>query len=213
MKSLSTVQKSIAKATGDIRGHVDQLRVEILALREERDWLKSGPLPPMEVVDLINSYVDDQADQFDIQAKIGGATLAGRDLRESLSALFATGGQLTNGYATNGIATGFVDSDIGPLLCHFFSDTIKATLAADIEGMDYQAGPPQAERRDLIETLTAKIYDLEVQEETLIEAAEESGITILRRIDCSAAIVLSFEVVETEALDPPKYEAAQVREI
>ena len=213
MKSTATLQKSIQKTTTDFRSHVDSLRGEIAALQEECSWLETGPLPPMEVIDLIHAHIDGLADQFDIQGKLGGATFAGRNLRDELKPLFAVSGNISNARSTGGVVTGFADTNAGPTLAHFFGDQLKATLAKDVESMDYQAGPPAAERADLIADLDTRIYDLETQEESLIEAAESSGIEILRQPNCNAAIVLDFRIIEEEMLDEPAYQPVTVREV
>lgn len=198
MNKLTTLRKSVEKSANETRSHVERLRTEIRSLQEERDWLETGPLPKQEAIDLVIAYIDDQAGQFDVQALLGGAVYAGREINQELARLFQSEARL-QGYSAN--------APLGPMLCHFFPEQIKERLTADIQAMNYQEGPPAAERAALIADLDRRIHVLEVEEEAVIEVAEEAGIEILRRPDCNPAIVLQLEVIEEETPDKPHEEA------
>ncbi len=72
-------------------------------------------------------------------------------------------------------------------------DTLRERLAAELGRLDYQPGPPAAERLALLESLEQQLRELELREEALIVQAEESGLSIDRREGCSPEIVLGYQ--------------------
>lgn len=197
----SSLHKTIHKATSDVSNAISSLRDEIMALREEREWLETGPLPKSEFIERICSSIDLASESFDSQPPIASALHADRNGNHELSYLFRINGT-TNGYATGNVAHGDINANIGPMLCFFFGDQIKEKLLTTVEKMDYQEGPPDAERAALIANIDMRIHDLEVEEESIIETAESVGIEIMRRPDCNPAIVLGLEVIEKDAQAP-----------
>jgi hypothetical protein len=81
---------------------------------------------------------------------------------------------------------------LGELLCWIFKDTLATRLREAIETSNYAAGPPAAERPALLESIEARLFDLELQEETLIVESEDRGQDLPRRPDARPEIILSW---------------------
>ncbi len=179
---------NIARTHQQMRGEVDKLRTEIEAVQGEIEWTKSAPLPRGEVKNLLNAWISEQGEKFPGSQVVSGAVT---NHRVNIDVLSLSGRM--DGRATEGFVTGFAHTDLAPLMCYLLGDVLRERLSAELAQVDYQPGPPAAERPGLIEKLEADLLAQEVVEERLVVEAEAAGLEIPRRLDCNPEVVLDFQ--------------------
>lgn len=174
-------------AADQVRAEADALRERIESLKVEREGLQRGYLPKPECIERTHQMVDSYAGRFEAQG-------VEYHLSEQLRPCGAPGHSGLFKYEINSVS-GFdyrQTLDLGGLLCFCMGDTIKAKLAETIKAMEFDEGPPAAERPELIKALDKQILDLERKEEALIREAEAAGIKLLRHPDANPAVVLEL---------------------
>lgn len=84
---------------------------------------------------------------------------------------------------------------LGPLLAWLYPDALLAALGREIDAAaaGMTSGPPLAKRPPLRKKLEKDLYQLGVEEERLIVAAEAAGTVVYRRPDVDPAIVLAVD--------------------
>ena len=92
-----------------------------------------------------------------------------------------------------GAVSSLMKFSVTPQLFWLLGDTIKASLLAKVDAMDYVPGLPRAERVKRREQLAMQLHTLEVKEEELICEAELANLPIYRRADADPAVVLSYD--------------------
>jgi hypothetical protein len=81
-------------------------------------------------------------------------------------------------------------------------DRVRQELIAAATHQAHEAGGwglPDAERKRAIAALEARVFDLELKEERLIEQLEDGGVDIARRADADPRAVLALEPVAIPA--------------
>jgi hypothetical protein len=195
-KSIKGLQADIAKAVAQFRADVEGIRQQIYALKEDLDWLQDGPLAKEDAIAHMETYIDSLADGYDAQYGLSGAVY-GRGTAD-LERMLAMPGRISAGaQAIGGVVIGMVDVGAKHLLAFLFGDILKTRFREALEKRD-NWGPPKDKRAEMVCDTKARLHALEVEEEALIEAAEEAGVEIVRRDDCDPAVVLGLEVTEVE---------------
>lgn len=175
---------------------VEKIRGAINALQEEVVWIETAPPPKADLIDKLNRWVDQLAGESDSVRHL---------LASDKSDLFKVATKTDYGGYGRSV-------ELAPLLCELFADSIKNTLGKKIEQLDYEAGPPLAERPRLLEQNTMQIKQLELAEESLIVEAEKVGVPIPRRADLSPEIFLEVDQFPPLPEPPESLGAIEYRE-
>ena len=175
-------------------------RSELATIRRQRDGLLAeirdielAPLPLPDVIARIEAIVEDNKEIHGLDSLF----MPGYGKNKLFTAEVTRDTRVPQ-YVVNDMVVGQSQShaDLAPLLCGLFGNAIKTTLveAATRLAEHYVPGHAMKARPGLIKDLEAQIYALEVEEEALIWAARQDGITgIGRRPDLNPEIVLMME--------------------
>lgn len=174
----------------DLRGQVETLRTEILAVQEQLESVDLGLVPRQELAERLEGWIDDKATAFEgnlwgqINALAGPRALP---FDVGLLALPVRG-------AGQNMPEVVASADGGGLLAWAFGDVLKERLSTAIAAMDYPSGPPTAARPKLRRELATRLDELELREEALVMQAEASGVAIPRRVDARPEVILSLDL-------------------
>ena len=150
---------------------LNTLRAKIATLADQRDQVGDAPIPRQEAetkfVHLIAGVRDDWK-HGSMPAGLADGSVIERTLAEWLGRPAA--------------------------MCALFGDTIRDSLLKHYDELTAGATPglPATERRQRLTELDGQIYQLEQQEELLIEALEEQGVDVIRRPDASPHAALGL---------------------
>lgn len=168
---------------------VSKLRIEIDRLRDEIEWVSTGLVPPDELKARATKHCQAMAQKFAAARRLmslahpqaGGA---------EMQSMFRASSNVFVGGAT--VASVHID-EIGPMLAWSLGDALVQSMCAEIDRLDYRAGPPMTERPARLAELKAALRKLEQQEEKVICGAEVDGVIIPRRPDADPAVILSYD--------------------
>jgi len=168
LSKLIGLGQELQAATHTVTENLAELREAIDAKKAERDLAQHGPLPPGEVVEKFNRWVDETAGE---QREKYGASLVvhrfGAAPRSHLGRSPWT--------STTAVEWGFLAMFAGAQLKEQFSKLVKETA--------YQAGPPAAERPAEVARLESELAELEKAEEALVDEMNAAGIHVGHRPD------------------------------
>ena len=175
------------------RGGLEDIRRQRDGLLSEIRDIERAPLPLPDVIAKLDALFADNKEIPNLDALF----MPGYDQTKLLSAKAVQNSHVPI-RVVEGTVTGLpaMPVDLTPLLCSAFGDILKKSLveAATREAEHYVPGLALKDRPGLIKDLEAQIYALEVEEEALVWAAREDGITgIGRRPDLNPEIVLMME--------------------
>jgi len=154
----------------EINNELHSVRLKITEVSDEMEWIESSNPPKNEAYQQFCQSIDLHAADFKFHPQIFD--------------IFKVTGSPAEYGGTR--------SDLGPLLCGLLSDEIKKNIKHKIDALDYQAGPPVAERPGLIKDLKSELFELEQRQEELIVVADKVGIHINRPEGFNPAAVLGF---------------------
>jgi hypothetical protein len=180
--------------------------------------LETVPLPavdlngqsPTTVIGTVRSEIARLAAEYhDIRTADAPLDDAKRQVRELVSALGHKGkpvihtqfGELhVRGWSgAEQFGPTFHDATVA-MLCWLMPDTVIARLDEALEAMPRNDDAlPVAERAAKLAEIERQIFQLELQEETLISAAAKDGTVVARRPDQSPASVLEVQIVASAA--------------
>lgn len=152
---------------------VKKIRDQITELQDEKQFLETANPNKEDLISRFNAKVDSYADDADLVRR-----------------LFADVDIFTTGL--RGLGDGIQGVNLSEMLCGLFGEEIKKNVAQRISALDYEAGPPNAERKSLIAKINAELDKLETKEERLIHQAESIGMNIPRRENVRPEIFLEF---------------------
>jgi len=175
MSQKKTLAGRIGAIFSSTTGYLANLRDNIDNLKQQRDQIVNGRLTKAETIKRLNEFVDDEAASFDANYRFANAA--------------------STHDATPRDITGFqiFGNDAGPLLCWLLGDAIKHRLSEMVEESNLSEGITASKRQEVIAEIEARIYSLEVEEETIITDAEEAGMEIPRREGCDPRVVLEVK--------------------
>jgi hypothetical protein len=188
--NLADLEKQIEKTKLHMAAKLDEVRGQIKECDDESHWLQNSPFPLSDALENIDRFVASR-DTF------SGMAVFFSDLpSSSYSNPLAVKGQTDNNsplHVVNGMVAGShpVNVDLSSVLCALFPDTVKAALVeqAKRHAEQIDAGPPKAERPELIQAAKQRRHALEVGEEALISQAEAAGLEgFYRRYEFNPAI-------------------------
>ncbi len=150
---------------------LNKIRGEIARLGEQRGEVAEAPIPRSEAEALIAAVVETLAEDPGLDpAPLGlrNGTFNGDELQKMLERPI--------------------------VLLALFPDAIKAYLIAQYEKAIGKTKPglPAAERRKRLAEIDAKIFELEVEEERLVEQLLADGVDVTRRPEADARAVLGL---------------------
>lgn len=180
----------IDKTVAQFKARLDQIRNQIRECDDEISWLHNAPQPLDEALLNINRFLAEKQQELDISPFFSSYNLG-----VVSHPLTAIGKRIGDGsvLVVDGRVANHPDVivDESALWCTFALEAVKAVLYEQAKHFAelVEAGPPLAERPQLIAATEQRRHVLEVEEETLISQAKESGIEILfRRGDANAEI-------------------------
>lgn len=166
---IATFRTKLAEATTNARLEIDAIRATITGLQRRLEIVTNGPLPAADVRVKIRACVDASAQYFVREHQAHGI-------------LFGS-----EGLARPDIQAQRFSSRVGgtamswDALCVADRKRAVAHLEALIAGVDYEAGPPLAERPALLAQLTRELQELEAAEEQAVDEAVAAGVSIEHR--------------------------------
>ncbi len=169
----------IRKSIADVGAEVAKLRSERETLLRRREDLESAPACKEDMVALLDAWVDRQGATFPKKLEVGVSYYR----RHALDALPEDPKAPTHPMA---VLTAVLDPNatatIGSLEASLFfvlRDLFKKAAREAVENWDFtDAGPPRTERLELIEAIDKRIAELDKQEMSLVEEAEQSGLRL-----------------------------------
>jgi len=167
--------KNTAILTHDkLRAAVEKVRAQIREIKAEREKLEDAPPAKSEALARMRRWVDE------VMAPTGEVSI-----QPFVSTCDPETARIM-GWAFGGPSQLVGRTGIDSTLCWLFGNLVKERLAAAIN--DYYAskateGIASKERETKLEQLSARLLELETEEERLICSGEEAGIVILRRAD------------------------------
>jgi hypothetical protein len=169
----------IRRALGDVAAQLRTLRQEREDAMRAREDLQSLPLVRADFEALFFAWVDRQGAGFAERLRTGGTFY----LRNPMAALPESAKVPVHPLAILTACKNPQDmATVAGLECNLFyvlAPAIKEGIRRALDEMDFaDAGPPRAERLQMIEALDAKIIELDRQEKELVEAAEASGLRL-----------------------------------
>lgn len=180
----------------DYLKEVEKLRGEIVAAREELDWLGDAQIPVEELKARATEQVRALSAKFEAKRRLGALAYPNAGAAEVSEMLRLSTRTIING--DGGARLGVINiDDHGPLFAWLMCDVLIARMHAEIDQLGYVAGPPVAERPARRRALREELRKLEISEEKLIVAAEEAGMFIPRRVDADPAVVLDYDPAGT----------------
>ena len=170
---------------------IHKLREQILQIKEEVNWLKTAPLSREEFKGQVLKWFEHmsagaaEADNRFLSLRFPDQAISLVDpLKVEYPLTLPVVGR---------VVSSLMKFSITPQLLWLLGDTIKASLLAKVEAMEYVPGLPRAERVKRCEQLTTQLHTLEVKEEELICEAELANLPIYRRADADPAVVLNYD--------------------
>lgn len=160
----------------DWQARVAKLREQIAALKDERSTLDSAPVPKAEAYARIDQLIAATADHNGPSGYVlpRGHAFTVQD------------------YQGRGLVNGSRHEDaLGPLLAWLFPDVIRDKLRELVDA-EYggAAGVSEADRNKRLSAIYRELFELEVEEERAITAAEGDGVDLPRRPDADPAAIL-----------------------
>ena len=174
---LETVSMPLINLNGTPAVVIGGLRTQIANLVSEHRSIKLAPAP-----------LDDAKRQVrELVAMLG--TKGKPVIRTQFGELHVHGWQSDEQYGPT-----FYDATISTL-CWLMPDTVIARLDEAIEALPHSTDAlPMSERGSRLAEIEAQIFNLEIQEEAVIERAAKDGIVIERRFDQSPASILGVQI-------------------
>jgi hypothetical protein len=169
----------VKRAIGDVGAQLKKLRQEREDAMRAREDLQSLPLAKADFQQLLENWVDRQGSGFAERLETGAVFY----LRNPMADLPANPKSpmhpvrvLTACRSPEDMAT---PAGLEANLFYVLAPQIKEGIRRALDEMDFsQAGPPRAERVEMIQALDAKIIQLDAQEKELLEAAEAAGVRL-----------------------------------
>jgi len=162
---------------------LDELRAQLATARQKQEELPQQRLPRWDALERAHAWVDGQAELMRAGYRVHCFADAERPTARDLLCIDAAHHQ----------GQGFGTADAGPLLCWLFGDAIKAKIGEALESMPEDGGLPFAERRAELKRLDEEIRELEIAEEQLVRASEQTDEPAERRADADPEIVLATD--------------------
>lgn len=156
--------EEITKELGSIASKISELKNEL-------EWMENAPLPKNEVYAQWCKSIDEHTARFKFNPLILD--------------MFKVSGSPA-GY-------GGVTSDLGPLLSALFNEQIKESVKKLLDKSDFEEGPSESERPELIKHLKSELLKLEQRQEELIVRASELGVHVSRPQGFNPAVVLGLD--------------------
>lgn len=170
---------------------IQKLREQILQAKEELEWLEQAPLSREEFKGQVLTWFEHISASA---AEANNRFLALRFPDQSISHVDPLKIEYPVALPVKGnVVSSVMKFSITPQLFWLLGDTIKESLLAKVEAMDYVPGLPRAERVKRREQLSSQLHTLEVKEEELICEAELAKLQIFRRADADPAVVLAYD--------------------
>jgi hypothetical protein len=170
------IKQTIASLAGELK----KLRSEREALMRKREDLEVTPVSKMDLLQLVDVWIDRRAADFPRRLEVGLDYYRRHPLvtlPDSAKAPAHPLKVLTAVSEPNAVIT--LEGLEGSLF-FVLRDQIKAGVRQGIESLDFSdAGPPRAERLETIAAIDKRIDELDTQERELIEQAEQSGLRLL----------------------------------
>lgn len=181
---------------------VQKLREQIQQLKEEIEWVATAPVTREEFKERVLSWVDGKAARAE-KSEIGLMQLRSANPHTVMHAdVLGVGTRTVNIAGRTDVLP--IEFSIAPQLTWLLGDTIKETLLAKVEAMDYVPGLPMSERPERLAQLRQELRTLEEKEEALICESEASSQPVYRRSDADPAVVLSYDPKGTMAEIPSR---------
>lgn len=164
-------------ASQKLLSDLSKIRTKIATTKSQLLDLDREPIAPGDVADRVDLVIQHLAGRFD--AAWVGSALSFPELdpsnRDDILAEACTGGPSP-----------------GVLLAWLFPDLLRERLTELV--IEHADGTvPLADRPAERQRLEQDLYSLEVQEENLVVACEESGLEVFRRPDADPSIILALE--------------------
>jgi hypothetical protein len=171
---IDTVENSISGLTR----MVEDARIRIGQLKLERERIEDTRISKAEALQRLDSWLEELRNR-------GAVAVQKLTFRESHAVeLIKSASTDSDGYA--------VMTSAAAAMVYFFPDVIRAKLASEIDavyanGIDAIGSVDYPSR---LADLDAKLFAAEMGEEKIIQRAEESGLTIHRRLDVNPRVLL-----------------------
>lgn len=168
------------RAAREIVDAIEEPRLEIMALREERNKIRMATIAATEV-------------QKRIAEELAPAEERARGLIHGNALVTPSGGSFVT---KSGVCEAFSKEPLGALLVLGFRDDIFEALAKMAAGEAAGRGKSytEAERAKELARIDTAIREAERHEEQLCRLAEGSGISVTRRIDASMEFILAEDL-------------------
>lgn len=166
-----SLKDKIARAVGGVSSEVDRIRGEIARLKETREAVMGGQRSLAEAEAMLDEALDRIAARFNPSAT-------------ALLNPETTVADFVVGYGTTDTPT--------EMLVWLHRDALKARFMSAMKDAAEPGAVTAEDRRERVAKIDAQLFDLEQQEERLIEEAEEAGIEITRRPDADPRAVLAW---------------------
>lgn len=176
----------------------EKIRIQIQNVGDEIAWLASAPVPKEELKVRATEACRALAATF-LEDGNPMRRLALPKPDSLLSLLKINASTFHRGEVVSTTAV-----EVGPIIAWCLGDILTQRMHAEIDSLDYQAGPPMADRPARLAKLKADLRRLEGQEEALICKAEAEGISIQRRSDADPAVVLNYDP-DGEMAEGPRF--------
>jgi hypothetical protein len=169
----------VKRALGDLGSQLETLRKTREDAMRKREDLQSLPLARDDFQKLLEDWIDRQGAGYVERLQTGTNFY----LRNPMAALPESSKSPAHPMAILTACRNPQDmATVGGLECNLFAllgPAIKQGLKVVLDEMDFaDAGPPRAERLQMIEALDAQIVELDRQETELLEAAEQAGVRL-----------------------------------
>jgi len=161
----------------DLVKRVAAIREEIGELKAEAAGIASAPLPRVEILETIDASLDEIRQRW--KSPVSGL-LHGRRVTEFLAVPGTYG-------SYQGAIEGLIATVAGDALREKLVDLVDAALEETGVGM------PAADRPAALEAIAKQLFALEIEEETAIRKAVETGLRITRRADADPSAVLGLQ--------------------
>jgi hypothetical protein len=166
LKTVTDFASKLTNATAEVRNLIAERRRQIAEARHQLEHAETGPRPPAEVITEFETWVDGLAAYtarehgFGIVAHRFGSVIPG----PTAGSPWTPNQPMTWGWAA-----------------YFLGEQLKRRFADLVRGVEYEPGPPAAERPTRIAELREQLAALEREEEQLVDDAEQAGVRIDHR--------------------------------
>jgi hypothetical protein len=189
-EKFSGALKGIEAAAKAAASGLNGLRARLQELVDEREALRSRPLPLSEAVTVMRAWIDQQSAEW--RADKASLFISQFGAPPVLDARLAADGRRLGGYST--LMTFFSDARFDAnalvgLLPEVVADNLQEILEIGYAQPAYTAGLPAAERAERYAAVVAEIGELESAEESIIRKARASGVKLSRRPDVQGALL------------------------